>query len=176
MGDYREEYRKYYEEVKRKANIKTNVENYKETPVDKTISIKEENIYPNSKAAYGSNYIGNYVVGYRGNYRGPGLSYNYGYSRREELQKPNRYVRRIIMRLTATALLFISVLVLKVLPYEQAKDIYSTCKEMVSENFNYVGFVEELKKFSSNAVKEVQGRIDEAKENQQNKIQNNEKE
>lgn len=64
-GDYREEYRKYYEEVKRKANIKTNVENYKETPVDKTISIKEENIYPNSKAAYGSNYIGNYVVGYR---------------------------------------------------------------------------------------------------------------
>ena len=161
MGDYSEEYRKYYQELKSKANIKE--KGYEESPKEEPIILNQKyDVYPNTSSSYRGTYIksypGNYQGNYRGNYRGTGMGYN---NRNQEIPKVNRYVRGVIIRLTGTALLFISVLALKVMPYEQARGFYEKCKVVVSENFNYLGFMETIKKFGGETAKEVQGKIDE---------------
>lgn len=76
----------------------------------------------------------------------------YGYNGRnsfdgksEEKTLLNKWGNRVIFKLAITVGLFISVIALKSLPYEEAKAVYTACKEVVSKDFDYKEFIEEVK-------------------------------
>lgn len=64
-----------------------------------------------------------------------------------------KWGNRAIIKLAITVGLFVSVIVLKSLPYEEAKVVYTACKEVVSNDFDYKNFIEDIKTF--NIIEEV---------------------
>lgn len=76
----------------------------------------------------------------------------YGYNGRnsfndniEEKTFLNKLGNRIILKLAITVGLFIAVITLKSIPYEEAKVVYTACKEVISKDFDYKEFVEDIK-------------------------------
>lgn len=110
INNYSEAYRDYYNKVRGKVKGKTN-------KVDKVVSTRED-IYPSTAN------VGNYT--YR---RG-------SYVAKSE-NKKFKYIDRFIIRLICTFVLFLGVFTLRVLPNNEAKEIYKFCKSAVSSNFNY---------------------------------------
>lgn len=184
MGNYEEEYRKYYSDTKAKLNIKSSkkqIEFKNEVMVNLD---SDRDIYPKINNEYvehnelspiirKSNYL---LEGYeadgeykpRGTYSGID-NYNnskmagyeaksyYGYNGRNDFngkveEKPflNQWGNRVIFKLVITVGLFISVIALKSMPYDEAKVVYTVCKEVVSKDFNYKEFVEDIKTININ--------------------------
>lgn len=56
-----------------------------------------------------------------------------------------KWGNRIIFKLVITIVLFISIIGLKILPYEETKAVYTMCKEIVSKDFDYKNFIEDVK-------------------------------
>lgn len=187
MGNYEDEYRKYYSDAKAKLNIKSAK---KKAELKNELMINSDSnmdIYPKIKNDYiednslpkkpsKTNYI---IEGYEmgGAYKCIGTytgidNYNniksdsygarsyYGYNVRnsfdgksEEKTLLNKFGNRFILKLSITVGLFISVIALKSLPYEETKAVYTACKEVVSKNFDYKEFIEEVK--TINIIEEV---------------------
>lgn len=110
INNYSEAYRDYYNKVRGKVKGKTN-------KVDKVVSTRED-IYPSTAN------VGNYT--YRRS----------SYVAKSE-NKKFKYIDRFIIRLICTFVLFLGVFTLRVLPNNEAKEIYKFCKSAVSSNFNY---------------------------------------
>lgn len=87
------------------------------------------------------------------NYRGleeyGGRSYygNNGTGNKDKVEKTliERIGNTFIIQLALTLVLFISVIALKNLPYKESATIYEACKEVVSNNFDYKVFIEDVK-------------------------------
>lgn len=181
MGNYEDEYRKYYSDAKAKLNIKS----AKKEPEPKNEVLVNvdlnRDIYPKMKNNYieennltekleKSNFlteeykkigtysgIDNYNNSRVGSY---GHRSYYGYDGRnsfdgkvEEKTLLNKWGNRVILKLVITVGLFISVVTLKYLPYEEAKTVYIACKEVVSKDFDYKEFIEDVK--TINIIEEV---------------------
>lgn len=131
MGNYGEEYRKYYEGLKGKSNDKKD---------SKLVEIRNENeiedIYPSYRQQSYSYYRG---PGQSCNYRGQGYNYRGQYNRQDVSSENylNKYLRGTIYRLIGTAVLFVSVLCLKAMPYKEANEAYLSCKSIIDKNFDY---------------------------------------
>lgn len=110
INNYSEAYKDYYNKVRGKVKGKTN-------KVDKVVSTRED-IYPSTAN------VGNYT--YRRS----------SYVAKSE-NKKFKYIDRFIIRLICTFVLFLGVFTLRVLPNNEAKEIYKFCKSAVSSNFNY---------------------------------------
>lgn len=110
INNYSEAYKDYYNKVRGKVKGKTN-------KIDKVVSTRED-IYPSTAN------VGNYT--YRRS----------SYVAKSE-NKKFKYIDRFIIRLICTFVLFLGVFTLRVLPNNEAKEIYKFCKSAVSSNFNY---------------------------------------
>lgn len=181
MGNYEDEYRKYYSDAKAKLNIKS-AKNESELKNEVLVNVDlNRDIYPKMKNNYieennltekleRSNFlteeykkigtysgIDNYNNSRAGSY---GHRSYYGYDGRnsfdgkvEEKTLLNKWGNRVILKLVITVGLFISVMTLKYLPYEEAKTVYIACKEVVSKDFDYKEFIEDVK--TINIIEEV---------------------
>lgn len=110
MGGYREEYKEYYEGIRKKIRSKTSKSN-------KAISTRQD-IYPSVRNVQNFAYQ-------RGNY---GLS-----PQKDKMG----YIDKFIIRLICTFLLFLSVFILKTIPNSNAERLYSMCKTTINTNFKY---------------------------------------
>lgn len=142
MGNYRDEYMKYYEELKNKSKGRkdSNSNSNKKNEVN-SIEMQDEteDIYPSYRQQSYSYYRGS---GHGYNYRSPshgGYNYRGQYNRQDVTPENylNKYLRRTIYRLMGTALLFVGVLCLKSMPYKEASKAYITCKSIIDKNFDY---------------------------------------
>lgn len=110
MERYREEYKEYYDKLRRKVKGKTD-------KADKIISTKDD-IYPSVRNVHNFSYQ-------RGSYGA---------------QTPKRsmgYIDKFILRLICTFLLFLIIFTLKTIPNSEAKKFYNIFKTTVSTNFKY---------------------------------------
>lgn len=110
MERYREEYKEYYDKIRKKVKGKTNKQ-------DKITSTRDE-IYPSVRNVHNFSYQ-------RGSYGATTPKKNMG------------YIDRFILRLICTFLLFLGIFTLKTIPNSEAKKLYNICKTTVSTNFKY---------------------------------------
>ncbi|WP_411168930.1 peptidase M23 [Clostridium sp. MB05] len=133
MGVYREEYKEYYEGIRKKVKSKTSKSN-------KAISARQD-IYPSVRNVQNFTYQ-------RGSY---GLNTKKGNM---------RYIDKFIIRLICTFLLFLLVFILKTIPNSNAERLYSMCKTTISTNFKYESLLLSMDKMGIN-YKEVVDVIEE---------------
>ena len=110
MERYREEYKEYYDKIRKKVKAKTDKK-------EKVINTRDD-IYPNIRNVHNFSYQ-------RGSYgaRVP--------------KKCMGYIDKFILRLICTFLLFLGAFTLKTIPNSDAKKLYNICKTTVGANFNY---------------------------------------
>lgn len=110
MERYREEYKEYYDRIRKKVKAKTDKK-------EKVINTRDD-IYPNIRNVHNFSYQ-------RGSYgaRVP--------------KKSMGYIDKFILRLICTFLLFLGAFTLKTIPNSDAKKLYNICKTTVGANFNY---------------------------------------
>lgn len=141
MGSYNEEYKKYYEKIQRKVKVKNDVEKYGE-------NIEENRIKPECITSRYPGYTQGNYKGYSGNYNRYIDNSRYSNSRSKKT-----YIDKFILQLAITAMLFLSVFMVKLLPYDSAKKIYNDCKSIVNYNFNYDNFTITMKDFGESLKK-----------------------
>ncbi|WP_291648753.1 peptidase M23 [Clostridium sp.] len=110
MERYSEEYKEYYDKIRKKVKGKTDKK-------EKIISTRDD-VYPNIRNVQNFSYQ-------RGSY-GAGIP-----------KKSMGYIDKFILRLICTFLLFLGVFTLKTIPSSDAKKLYNICKTTVDANFNY---------------------------------------
>ncbi|MPM08883.1 hypothetical protein SDC9_55199 [bioreactor metagenome] len=110
MERYREEYKDYYDKIRRKVKGKT--------PVNNKINSAREDIYPSARNVQDFTYR-------RGSYGMNTAKKNMG------------YIDKFILRLICTFILFLAVFTLKTVPNTEANKIYKICKGAVTSNFQY---------------------------------------
>ncbi|GAB6169305.1 hypothetical protein JCM1393_17650 [Clostridium carnis] len=158
MSDYSREYRDYYNSLKSKVG---GGEQSKEKIKQENAALHstESDIYPIVKSQYGGSYQrGSYQ---RENYQRGSYGYNYrnSYQNGQDDSKKMGYINWFIIRLIGTSLLFLLVFSLKILPNKEAKDIYATCKEVVSTDFQYKDFFNNLKNISGDYSEVIDGTL-----------------
>lgn len=110
MERYREEYKDYYDKIRKKVKGKT--------PVNNKINSAREDIYPSVRNVQDFTYR-------RGSYGMNTAKKNMG------------YIDKFILRLICTFILFLAVFTLKTVPNTEANKIYKICKGAVTSNFKY---------------------------------------
>ena len=142
INNYNEAYKEYYDKVRGKSREK-------QREVDKLISTKDD-IYPSKANVRNYNYR-------QGSY---GVKSN---------KKNFKYIDRFIIRLILTFILFLGAFTLKVLPNEEAKEVYKVCKAAISKNFdfeklipsiealgfNYSDFMDNIKEKYDEAINQI---------------------
>ncbi|MCI6693623.1 MULTISPECIES: peptidase M23 [unclassified Clostridium] len=120
VNNYNEAYKDYYDKIRRKVKVKEDKES--------SVHMSKEYIYPNT-----SN-VRNYTHA-RGSYKV------------SSIKKKHKYIDGFIIRLIITFILFLAVFTLKVLPNEEAKELYNICKSSISNDFNYTELLSGAEKF-----------------------------
>ncbi len=110
MERYREEYKDYYDKIRRKVKGKT--------PVNNKINSTRDDVYPSVRNVQDFTYR-------RGSY---GMNTS---------KKNMGYIDKFILRLICTFILFLAVFTLKTVPNTEANKIYKICKSAVTSNFKY---------------------------------------
>ena len=127
INNYNNAYKDYYDKVRKKAKGKENKISNEAITKDYIYpsTSSTSNVYQGTSNAYqGNSRIGSY------NYRGSNKNSNYN-------KKKFRYLDGFILRLIVTFILFLGVFILKVIPNEEAKDIYKTIKTTISSDFDF---------------------------------------
>lgn len=126
-----------YNKEKNKSNYL--VEGYEERGTYKGIGTYSGiNNYNTSNSYKGiDGYNGKHYYGYNG---GHNLNSNV-----EEKKLLGKWGNRIIFELVLTVVLFACVIGMKSLPYKEAKIVYAACKEIVNKDFDYKGFIEDVR-------------------------------
>lgn len=109
MQQYRNEYKDYYDGIRKKVRSKDNL--------NEKLSASKEYIYPSSRNI-------NTFTYQRG---------SYGDSKKKDM----KYIDKFILRLICTFILFLGIFILKVIPSGEGSEIYNISKNIVSRNFNY---------------------------------------
>lgn len=110
MDRYREEYKEYYDKIRKKIKGKPDKQ-------ERIISTRDD-IYPNVRNVHNFSYQ-------RGSYGAATPKKSMG------------YIDKFILRLICTFLLLLGVFTLKTIPNSNAKELYNICKTTVGTNFNY---------------------------------------
>lgn len=110
VNNYNEAYRDYYERMRKVAKGKTK-------EVDKLINSRED-VYPS-------------MTNVRSN------SYNRGTYGVIKEKKKFKYIDGFILRLIITFAMFLGIFTLKIMPNEEAKEIYNICKTAINSNIDY---------------------------------------
>ena len=175
MGNYDDEYRKYYLNAKEKINVKLQEDKSEREKAGILGVDSSEDIYPKANYNYEESNIyneaedkkigkpmGTYtgINNYNNNNSYKGMDGHnarayYGYNGSSNLNKGveenkllGKWVNRIIFELVLTVILFASAIALRSLPYEQTKTVYRSCKEIVNKDFDYNLFIETTKKIN----------------------------
>lgn len=110
VNNYNEAYRDYYERMKKVAKGKTK-------EIDKVINSRED-VYPS-------------MINVRSN------SYNRATYGAIKVNKKFKYIDRFILRLIITFAMFLGIFTLKIIPNEEAKEIYNICKATINSSVDY---------------------------------------
>ena len=110
VNNYNEAYRDYYERIRKR--VKSNTKE-----IDKMGSSRED-VYPS-------------MANVRSNHYKKGT---YGVIKEK---KKFKYIDRFILRLIITFAMFLGIFTLKIMPNEEAKEIYDICKAAINSNIDY---------------------------------------
>ena len=119
VNNYNEAYRDYYERMKKVAKGKTK-------EIDKVINSRED-VYPS-------------MINVRSH------SYNRGTYGAIKVKKKFKYIDGFILRLIITFAMFLGIFTLKIIPNEEAKEIYNICKATINSSVDYNEVLSKLSK------------------------------
>lgn len=161
MGSYNEEYREYYSKLRNEINSNKDkgifVQNKgKENAMDLIEDISD--IHQSNRDSNHESYNGRYRGSYYSNYYVPTRDSNYD-NKKITKKHYGKYIHRLIIRLTITGILFCGVFLLKVVPYEQAKELYVSCKTIIKTDFDYRSFLLTLESFGESIKNSLEDKI-----------------
>lgn len=123
VNNYNEAYRDYYERMRRGVKGST-------TKADKKVGNRDD-VYPNMANVRSHNYRrGTYGIG--------------------QEKKKFKYIDRFILRLIIACILLLGAFTLKIMPNEEAKEVYSICKAAINTNIDYNEVISKIKKPNAN--------------------------